>query len=268
MFAPEPCCGTKDARPRDCRKDGVVGIVTAMSEEFEAIEGRISGGQRLRAGKGDRGILLSGRMSGASVLVAMTGDGEVRAERGVSFLLRGSPISLLVGAGVAGALVPSLHAGDLVVARRVIDDAGEAPSPDEASVDGTVALGAKPATVVTVARPLTSSKEKKDLAARVGASDSAPAVVDMESAAWARAAASRGVPYVILRAISDTFDEEFPPFLASCLGADGSLDRAAVARKLLFHPRALPELLAMRRRVRQASEGLVLFLARFLSASS
>ncbi len=268
MFAPEPGCGTKHPpRPPSVRPEPVA-IVTAIPEEFDAIANRVSDGQRRRWGNGRGGFLLKGTMAGASVRLGMTGDGAARASRSLQVFLEEIPVSLLVGAGVAGALVPSLRAGDLVVSRRLIDEAGEVPPPDASFVARTLALGAKPATFVTVAGPLTSSRQKEDLAERVGASDSALAVVDMESAAWARAAASRGVPYVILRAISDTFDEELPAFLSNCLGSDGSIDRAAVARRLLIHPGALPALLAMRRRVVIASEGLGHFLARFLAASS
>jgi adenosylhomocysteine nucleosidase len=264
MFASEPGCGAK--APPLPRKpgSGAVGIVTAIPEEFEAIEGRLSDGQRLRAGKGDLGILLRGRISGASVLLAMTGDGKARAERGVSFLLREFPVSFLVGAGAAGALGPSLRAGEILVAAHVIDDQGDAPPPDAGLISRAVALGANPATFVTVARPVTSSKEKSEIALRFGVLDTAGAVVDMESAAWARAAASRGIPYVILRAVSDTFKDELPGFLSSSLSRDGSVDRGAVARRLLLHPSALPVLLRAREHVREGAGRVGLFLERLL----
>ncbi len=265
MFASEPGCGAKAPPLPRKPESSVVGIVTAIPEEFEAIEGRLSDGHRLRAGKGDRGILLRGRISGASVLLAMTGDGKARAERGVSFLLREFPVSVLVGAGAAGALGPSLRAGDIIVSERVVDESGDAPPPDAGWISRAVALGARPATVVTLAKLVCSSKEKKDLASRFGATDSGPAVVDMESAAWARAATGRGVPYVILRAVSDTFEEELPGFLSSCLSAEGSVDRAAVARRLLLRPGALPVLLKARERVREGAGRVGLFLEKVLS---
>lgn len=243
---------------------GLVAIVTAISEEFEAIAKFVSDGQRLRAGEDNRGFLLKGRMAGVPVRLAMTGDGRARAERGVSLLLRESPVSFLVGAGAAGALVPSLRAGEIVVADRVVEAVGEVPPPDAGWVSRAVALGARPATFVSVARPMTSSKEKREAAVRFGIPDSTDAVVDMESAAWARAAASRGVPFVLLRAVSDTFEEELPEFLSSSLSRDGSVDRAAVARRLILHPAALPVLLRMRGRVRDGAAALALFLERLL----
>jgi adenosylhomocysteine nucleosidase len=250
MSAPEP---------------GLVAVVTAIPEEFHAIAGRVTDGKRLRAGKGERRYLLRGRIAGASVLLGMTGDGEARAERGVCLLLRESPVSFLVGAGAAGALVPSLHAGDLVISSRLVDESGEGPLPDASLVARAVALGAKPATFVKVDRPLTSLKEKKSVNARFGVVDPMLAVADMESAAWARATASRGVPFLIVRAVSDTFEEELPGFLSSCLTSDGSVDRAAVARRLILHPAALPVLLRARERVREGAAKIGLFLQRFLS---
>jgi adenosylhomocysteine nucleosidase len=243
---------------------GLVAIVTAIPEEFDAIAKFVSNGQRLRAGEDDRGGLLRGKIAGVPILLASSGDGATRASGGVDFLLRESPVSLLVGAGVAGALVPSLRAGDIVVADRVLDAGGEAPSPEAGWVARAVALGARPATFVSVARPMTSSKEKREAAVRSGIPDSTGAVVDMESAAWARAAENRGIPYLILRAVSDTFEEELPGFLSSCLSPEGSVDRAAVARRLTLHPGALPVLLRARERVRAGAEAVGLFLERLL----
>ncbi|HQR67670.1 MAG TPA: hypothetical protein PLB02_09765 [Thermoanaerobaculia bacterium] len=151
-----------------------------------------------------------------------------------------------------------MHVGDTVTI------AGEAAAPDASLVSRAVGLGARAATFVTVSRPVCSSREKGDLASRFRVPGSAPAVVDMESAAWGRAAAGRGVPFLLLRAVSDTLGEDLPGFLASSLSADGSVDRAAVARRLLFRPAALPALLRMRRRVREGSGGLARFLARLI----
>jgi adenosylhomocysteine nucleosidase len=264
MFASEPGCGAKQPPRPPAARARLVAIVTAIPEEFHAIAPRVSQAERRRIGKGHRGILLRGKIAGVPIILAMTGDGFARAERGVSLLLRESPVSFLVGAGAAGALVPSLRAGEIVVADRVVDANGECPMPDPDLVSRAVALGAKPATFVSVERPMTSSKEKREAAVRFGIPDSSGAVVDMESAAWARAAASRGIPFVLLRAVSDTLEEDLPGFLSSCLSADGAVDRAAVARRLLFHPGALPVLLRMRRRVREGASGLALFLERLL----
>ena len=265
MFASEPGCGLKRPNRSEGYRRGLVAIVTAIPEEFEAIAKFVSEGRRVRTPQDRRGFLLKGKMAGTNVLLAMTGDGAVRASASVSFLLGEFSVSLLVGAGAAGALDPSLRAGEIVVAERLVDEEGEAPSPDAGLLARAVALGAKPATIVSVARPITSSKEKRETAVRFGIPDSSSAVVDMESSAWARASASWGVPFLALRAVSDSFEEELPAFLSSCLTPDGSVDRAAVARRLVQHAPPLPTHHRKRRRVREGAEALGDFLDRLLS---
>jgi adenosylhomocysteine nucleosidase len=264
MFASEPGCGVKAPGVRRRTEPGLPLVVTAIPEEFEAIAKFVSEGRRVRVRLLDLGILLKGRISGAPVLLGMSGDGAVRASASVSFFLEEFPVSLLVGAGAAGALVTSLRPKEVVVAARVVDETGETPAPDTALVARAVALGATRATIVSTRRPACSWKEKKEVAARVSGPELAAAVVDMESAAWARTAASHGIPWLILRAVSDSFEEELPAFLASCLSPDGSMNRAAVARRIALPPSALPTLLGVRRRVRAGAEAIGRFLERLL----
>ena len=267
MFASEPGCGQKvpptRAAARPGSTDAVTLILSALPEEFEGLSRSVEAEAR-RPGEAD-GSSLRGRMAGASVRLASTGDGAIRATRGALSCLEDGPASFLIGAGVAGALSPALRAGEIVVATRVADVSGDAPAPEPEWVARAVALGAKRAAFVTVAEPLCSPARKREVAALLGTGDAGDAAVDMESAAWARAAASRGVPYVILRAISDTFEEELPGFLASCVAPDGSVDRSAVAWKLLYHPAAIPSLLALRHRITESSAGLGRFLSRLLA---
>lgn len=264
-------------------REGKIVIATAIPEEFEAISRAASCTRRSAPTAGSSS---SGRMGNANVTVVLTGDGPARAAAALStfeeiFLAPpagDSPLITLIGAGVCGALTPGLSPGEILVSSGIVDESGDTPAPDSALVARAVALGAKSATLVTVARPLVSSNEKRDALERVGRGDSrgggrrsggaspapVPAAVDMESAGWARAAASRGVPFVILRAVADTFEESLPSFLSDCLDASGSVDRARVARGAALRPWTLPRLLEMRARVRDASGRLAEFLARFL----
>ncbi len=264
MFAPEPGGGMKHPSHPPAARAGLTAIVTAIREEFHAIEKCVADPMHGRARKGERRFLLRGRLSGVPVLLAMTGDGGMRAERGATLLLGESAVSLLIGVGAAGALVSSLGAGEIVVASRVVDEQGDAPPPDAGWLSRAVVLGAKPATFVTWARPACNSRERSEVALRFGVDPGVAAVVDMESAAWARAAAKHGIPYAILRAVSDSFEEELPGFLALCLSRDGSINRAAVARRLVRRPSALPKLLRVRRRVREGAGTLGHFLERLL----
>ena len=180
------------------------------------------------------------------IRIVETGDGSVRAARGALEAIAAFHPSHVLGAGIAGALSPELAAGDLVASARVLDAAEEAPAPDPELLARALALpGVRSGTLLSVVSPALTAIQKSALAARAGPL----AVVDMESAAWARACAHERVPYLILRVVSDTADEDLPGYLAGCMDSQGSIRRAAVASRALLHPASIPALLRMRRRV-------------------
>jgi adenosylhomocysteine nucleosidase len=221
-------------------------IVTALPEELQGI----------------------GALARDGLAVGASGDGPRNAERGAGALCDAVRPALLIGAGVAGGLSPRLFAGNLVASRRIVGESGEAPPPDPALLARAVAAGAAAATLVTVSRPVVAASAKAELARRVGAGDRDAAAVDMESAAWSRAASARGIPFLAVRAISDRFDEDLPLYLADCVGEDGGMARGRVVRKALVHPSSIPALWRMRRRVEAAVSILAEFLRTLLAAEA
>ncbi|HTR02573.1 MAG TPA: hypothetical protein VMN82_05200 [Thermoanaerobaculia bacterium] len=219
-------------------------IVTAMAEELAA---------------------FAGRALPPGVLTASTGEGPKKAALGAAALCDLHRPALLVGAGVAGALSPDLAVGEILVSRRVLDAAGDAPPPDAALAGRAAAMpGTREAAFFTSDRMLVAASEKTALAARL---NEEPAAVDMESAAWARAAAARGIPYVVVRAVHDTATEDLPDYLARCFDAERGISRARVIFSALGRPGSVPRLLAMRRRVRECGERLAAFVAAFVAKS-
>jgi adenosylhomocysteine nucleosidase len=237
----------------------VVLIVTALPEERDAIASRAHDVRFNHSGYVDAFI------RDAEVAISATGDGAKAAEEGAGELCDALRPVALIGAGVAGALTPSLRLGDLVVGRRIRDSRGEAPPPNPGFVDRGVRAGALAGTLVTIERPAVGPSEKAALA--VALDGEGPGAADMESAAWARAAANRGIPYLVVRSISDTADEEIPSYLARCVGADGRIRRAAVLGYSLTRPGTIPALLRMRKRMQACGEGLASFLDRFFTAT-
>ena len=223
---------------------GLVAILTAIPEELAAIR---------RAVPESRAVVLTA-----------TGDGPKRAASGAATFLERHRPSAVVGAGLAGALSPGLSVGDIVASRRVRFEVGDAATPDPGLLERAIAAGARPATLVTVDRPIVSTAVKAVLASTESGGD--PLVVDMESAAWAREAAARGIPYVVVRVVSDAADEALPAFLAEALGTDGSIRRGEVARRALLEPSSWGTLLRMRRRLHDCSAALGAFLARMLAS--
>jgi adenosylhomocysteine nucleosidase len=219
--------------------------------------------------------------AGLAAQVVATGDGGARAARVAREAIAAVRPAAVIGAGVAGGLSADLAVGEILVSARVLDAAEEAPAPDPGLVRRALALpGLRAGTLLSVVRPALTPSQKAALLAHVesvapagtagaatqGAAGTAEAAVDMESSAWARACAESGVPYVILRAISDTADEELPGYLAHCMDSEGSIRRAAVARKAVLHPGSIPALLRMRRRVAECSRSLGAAIAALASS--
>ncbi len=198
------------------------------------------------------------------VVLTCTGDGPKRAASGAAIFLERHRPSAVFGAGLGGALSPGLSVGQIVASRRVRFEVGDTATPDPRLLERAIAAGARPGTLVTVDRPVVSAAAKAVLAGTHAGEDAM--VADMESAAWAKEAAARGIPYLVLRAVSDAADEELPAFLTEAVGTDGSIRRGEVARRALLEPSSWVTLLRMRRRLHDCSTALGAFLARMLAS--
>ena len=155
----------------------------------------------------------------------------------------------LLVVGVAGGLSPGLEAGTVVAVSRVVDAAGEAPAPEapvpEAeSPDAAVSASG---TLYSHARIAVSREEKAALWNDLGRPP--VAAVDLETATFARVAHEHGVPYTVLRAVSDTAAETLPVDFNRMLDEQGRVRQARVAWWALCHPWAIPRLVTLGRRV-------------------
>jgi adenosylhomocysteine nucleosidase len=194
---------------------------------------------------------------GPEMTLAVTGDGERNARDGAAALIAELRPASLIVVGVAGALSPGLGPGELVVARRIVREGRAACDAAPPLVAAARAAGARPAVVVSAARLADTVDEKRRLYALANADGAGePAVVDLESAAYVEAARAAGVPWLVLRAVSDTADETLPPLLNHSLDDGGALRRGRVLVRLVGQPSALPQLLELRRRVRVCAEVL------------
>jgi hypothetical protein len=89
---------------------------------------------------------------------------------------------------------------------------------------------------------------KLDLAARTGAD-----LVDLESAAFARAATAAGWRWLIVRGVSDELNDRLPPSLQSWVGHDGQAKWRSVVAGVIRRPTAIP---ALRRLQRSGQAGM------------
>jgi nucleoside phosphorylase len=194
-----------------------------------------------------------------SVLVLETGVGAGATRAAVDWLLGkpqlgGVPYrpKLILAAGFAGALIPGLLVGDVLLATEVCDPEGTCwPATWPGDLPGgewrpplhRVRLATAPAIVAT-------PEGKRALGERTGA-----AAVDLESAAAAGACRRHGVPFGCVRAISDEADTPLSPGLAA-LVAGGRVAPGRVLAALARSPRLAGELWRLARSTRLAAEQL------------
>jgi len=146
----------------------------------------------------------------------------------------------------------------VVVADRVVDECALPGGAAVTAAGPTVAAaarasGARPGTVVTARHIADSVAEKRRLAGLAGATT---AVVDLETAGYVAAARGAGLPWLVLRAVSDTAGEALPGLLNRARDDGGAVQRDQVVRGLLRNPGALPALMSLRRRLKTCAEVL------------
>jgi adenosylhomocysteine nucleosidase len=109
--------------------------------------------------------------------------------------------------------------------------------------------------LVTVENVVWRTTEKQALGTVSGA-----IAVDMESAAIAQAAGERGVPFLLVRAVSDRADEDLPMDFNLWFTPWGRVQGAV---QIFLHPSILRSLLRMKRHVEQGSQNLARFFKAF-----
>jgi adenosylhomocysteine nucleosidase len=153
-------------------------------------------------------------LTGAAVVI---GGGDLEGLTGrLEDELRGG-IAGVVSFGLCGALDPALKVGDLVIGESVAD-AGDCYGADVHWAARIAALlpSARVGRFARAERPVSSVAEKAELRERTGA-----VAVDLESFPVAKLARWFGVPFAVIRAVSDAADRALPPAAQVGLGVDG-----------------------------------------------
>jgi adenosylhomocysteine nucleosidase len=232
------------------RASELTAIVAPLAEEVAAVLRRLTDP---RAERRSELRAHRGSLAGRQVVVASTGDGARRAALGLRGVVDAwSPTRVLV-LGVAAGLSEGLDIGRLVLGERLLDDCGEAPPPD-LEWGRRAAIDALAGTVFSAGRIAVTAQEKRATRARLETEGAV--VLDLESAALARQANATGRPFVVLRAVSDRFDESLPLDFNLFVDEDGGVRRDEVVRHVALRPHLLPALIELRRRVERCARAL------------
>lgn len=210
--------------------NALTGFVVALPAEARTLCQRASAvGERFDIGHGS--------------MVAVSGMGELRAERAAQCLVDAGARGL-VSWGCAAGLGPELRPGALCMPQFVITADGNRWPIDEAWRGGVVAaLGQRAvsgATLVHATQVLASGAAKRELAAQCGAG-----VADMESAAIARVAQRYGVPLLVVRSVVDPAGLSLPAVITEHVDESGQVPMGPLLRGLLRQPSDLITMLRL-----------------------
>jgi adenosylhomocysteine nucleosidase len=197
-----------------------LGIVAAFDREVQMLVGRTGSMADLQG----------------QILVMVAGMGAECARAAGERLLNSGATALLSW-GVAAALDRGLEPGSLLLPRTIVaaDLSERAVSLDWHRdlcnhLAGKFVIHTEPLAESTLV--LSTSAQKRALLLR-----SAAVAADMESAALAALAQTAHVPFVAIRAVSDTADARVPQWLSDVINDTGRVSLRYAIKGLLLHPR-------------------------------
>jgi adenosylhomocysteine nucleosidase len=141
----------------------------------------------------------------------------------------------IISFGMAGALAPDLRLGDWIIGERVGDLRCD---PGWAAALARRLPGARTGPLHADGRLIADPAEKAMLHAASGS-----LAADMESHVAAEAAARSGLPFAVLRCISDEAATALPPAIAAAMKPGGRLALGAVLGSIIRAPGQVPDLL-------------------------
>ena len=210
-----------------------VAIVAALEREVRplvkawSVCEREHAGRRFRFYEDDDAVVVCG------------GVGAEAARRAAEAVLELYAPAIVYSVGFAGALDRAINVGEVVHPRCVIN-----------ADDGTRVLLESGDGLLVSFRSVANPEQKAKLYAAYGAQ-----AVDMEAGAVARAAELRGVPFGVVKAISDDCDFEFPP-TEEFVNDDGEFLEMRFALYAAVRPWLWPRVMALGRNSDRAARAL------------
>ena len=249
---------------REPESDELIAVVTAMEDEIVVLRERVRERVEIKNGPAR---YTQGLIQGVPVVLCVTGDGKRNADIGLRKLIQKCTPRRVLVLGIAGALSGKLKVGELVVSSEVLEGNDVLARPDlqwleeEAVTGESYELGR----LVTVDEIVATPEGKQHWWGQTERDQ--PAAVDMESACFARVATAYGLPYLIVRAITDTAGESLPSFLEDCRRQDGSIDQRKVVGKAIWRPRSVAALLRLRTRMNRSATRLANFAEELIAGT-
>ena len=189
----------------------------------------------------------TGTLGQQDVVAVVTGMGPDLATAGTARLLDAVEVDRVVVVGITGALENETPIGTIIRPEVVVDSATGAEHRPAPLGDAT-----------PKGKMWTTDSITTDPDALAGLRAQGVVSLDMETAAIAAVCEQRGIPWSVVRVISDrasdgTVDEE----VFHLSNQDGTPNKAAIAKYFLRHPDRLPRMAQMAKNAKLATETAV-----------
>ena len=227
-------------------------LVAALRVEFN---GLLSHAADPRPAKVAVDWARSARIGGYQAVLVANGIGARRAGAAVKAALATFAADAVVSTGFCGALDSELRIADVVVATSITADGRS-----YRAAQPTCSAPHRTGVISSIGHVARTATEKASL--RAASPGNAAAAVEMEAAGVAEEAATRGLPFYCVRAVTDLADEDMANDFNRALRPHGHFDTIAILKGTLRHPFArIRELLRLRRRSLLAARALGDFIA-------
>ena len=208
------------------------------------------------------------RSSNGQASVTVTGVGKEKALAAIASLLEECPRpSIVLSIGFAGSLSDELSIGDLVLARRLLSTDGSPPldvnrrlfqQAEDAILENAIPYVRRD--TLTAGRLVRIRSERERLGRKFHAQ-----AVSLEDYWVCSAAAQAGVPFVSVRAISDTTAQELPPYIEEIMLQREARQGMRVILGSLAKPGRLPKLMSLAGAAKKAQKSLEKFAKTFVT---
>jgi adenosylhomocysteine nucleosidase len=246
--------------------DRPIFILGALREEINLIRKQMIVKEQLKRGRAD---VWSGTWNNASIILVRTGMGKDSALSALKEALSLTVPSLILSIGYAGGLDLKLKVGDLVLADKILEinqaiSLSKTYSLDPKQLDLFERLDSNKkiiiyrGTLITVNQVIADSSAKQEL----GASHKALAV-DMETSSLISYAIENKIPFVSVRAISDTMEQSLIN-ISSFVDDGGKVSKIKAGWYAVTHPSVIKSFMSLRIQSQKATTNLTEFVGAFL----
>jgi uridine phosphorylase len=184
-------------------------------------------------------------------IVAIPGGGREERLEAALEATAGDGAAGMLSFGLTGGLADGLRIGDWIVGDRLTGAVEQACDPDWRDAIAAALPDAVVGAFFADGRMIDTVAEKR----RLGVHHAALAV-DMESHVAARVAARHGLPFAIVRIVSDEVGHLLPPAITVSMRPDGGFDRAAMRRSLAADPAQMADVVQTMRQFLTGFRGL------------